>query len=101
MAAILEKNNLAGKPTVLPDSLNNSEIVRCTSLHCQASYTLAYGAGENRIDIEEGQNVIDIMRRKAEVLIAGEHPVHPIDTYVWGGVKNGWLDREKASAAGL
>jgi hypothetical protein len=99
MAAILEKNNLSGKPTVLPDSLTNSEALSCTSRSCQVSYTLAWGVGENRI--EGSENVLDVMRRKARVLLEEEHPVHGTDTYVWGGVKNGWLDREQARAAGL
>ena len=52
--------------------------------------------------IEWGQfRVSKSMRHKANVLIAEEHPAHPVDTYVWGGVKNGWLDREQVRAAGL
>jgi hypothetical protein len=99
MAAMLEKNNLSGKPTVLPDSLTNSEVLKCDSRSCQVSYTLAYGAGEHRI--EEGHNVIDVMRHKANVLIANSHPMHDVETYVWGSIHKGWLDREQARAAGL
>lgn len=99
MAAILEKNNLSGKPTVLPDSLTNSEVLKCESGLCQVSYTLAYGAGEHRM--QEGHNVIDVMRQKANNLIAASHPKHEVDTHVWGGIHKGWLDRERARAAGL
>ncbi len=99
MAAMLEKNNLSGKPTVLPDSMTNSEVLKCNSGLCQVSYTLAYGAGEHRI--QEGHNVLDVMRHKANDLIADSHPVHDGEMYVWGGIHKGWLDREQARAAGL
>jgi hypothetical protein len=56
MAAVLEKNDLSGKPIVPPDSLTNSKVLKCDSGLCQVSYTLAYDAGENRI--QEGHNVL-------------------------------------------
>jgi len=99
MAAMLEKNNLSGKPTVLPDSLTNSEVLNCDSHLCHVSYTLAYGAGEHRT--QEGRNVIDVMRQKANNLIADSHPVHDVETYVWGGIHEGWLDRDQTKVGGL
>jgi len=99
MAAMLEKNDLSGKPIVPPDSLTNSKVLKCDSGLCQVSYTLVYGAGENRI--QEGHNVLDVMRHKANDLIADSHPLHDVETYVWGGIHKGWLDREQARAAGL
>ena len=99
MAAILEKNGPNGKPAVLPDSLTNREVLKCSDRFCETSYTLAYGASENRL--EEGAHVVEIMRRKAAALIEEEHPPHSTDTYVWGGPKQGWLNREAAKAAGL
>jgi len=95
MAAILEKNNSSGKPTLLPDLLN-SEVLKCS---CGVSYTFAYGATENRI--QEGRNVVDVMREKANSVIADGHPMHDVEIYVWGGIHNGWLDREQAKVAGL
>jgi hypothetical protein len=45
--------------------------------------------------------VLDVMRRKANDLIAASHPTHFITVYIWGGTENGWLDRNQAKAAGL
>jgi hypothetical protein len=98
MAAMLEKNGPNGKPTALPDSLTKSEVLKCQR-DCPFSYTLAYAAGENRI--EDGQNILDLLRREARTVIKYDHPLHLTDSYVWGGPKKRWLDREKASAAGL
>lgn len=95
---MLDKNDASGKPIVLPDSLTNSEILKCER-DCPFSYTLAYGAGENRI--EDGENVLDLLRREARNRIRYDHPLHLNDTYVWGGPKKGWLGREQAAAAGL
>lgn len=98
MAAMLERNGPDGKPSVvLPSSLTNREVVKCSD--CSVSYTLAYGAAENRV--QEGQNVPTVMRRRANELIAESHPSHLTATFVWGGIKNGWLDKEQATAAGL
>ena len=99
MAAVLERNNLSGKPTVLPDGMANSELVKCDSGACQISYTLAYGAVEIRM--QDGVLVPDVMRRKAIQILADSHPSHPVEMYVWGGIEKGWLDREQARAAGL
>jgi hypothetical protein len=98
MAAILDKNGSDGKPIVLPTGLTNSEVLKCER-DCPFSFTLAYGAVENRI--EDGQNILDLLRREARTVIKYDHPLHLTDTYVWGGPKKGWLDREKATAAGL
>jgi hypothetical protein len=99
MGAILEKNNPSGKPTVLPDGMASSEVLKCDAGLCQVSYTLAYGATEHRI--QEGRNVVDVMREKATALISNIHPLHAVETYVWGGIHKGWLDREQATAAGM
>jgi hypothetical protein len=96
MAAMLEKNSPDGKPTLLPTGLTHSEVVKCE--FCNISYTLAYGAVENRI--EQGHNVLDSMRQKAKELISEAHP-HAVDIYIWGGFERGWFDREQAKAAGL
>jgi hypothetical protein len=72
-------------------------VLKCADHFCQVSYILAYGVAENRI--EEGQGVLDLMRRKANDLIADSHPTHFVTTYVWGGIENGWLDRKQAEAA--
>ena len=55
---------------------------------------------QNRM--EDGVNVLQEIRRTAVEKINETHP-HAIgpDTYVWGGVKKGWLDREEATAAGM
>ena len=99
MAACLIRTTPGGKPVVLPDSLTNKEVLECADHFCQVSYILAYGVAENRI--QEGQNVLDLMRRKANDLIADSHPTHFATVYLWGGVKNGWLDSKQAKAAGL
>lgn len=99
MAAFLIRTTLGGKPTVLPDSLTNKEELNCADHFCQVSYILAHDAAENRM--EEGQNVLDLMRRKAKDLIANGHPMHFVTVYLWGGIRNGWLDRKQAKAAGL
>jgi hypothetical protein len=99
MAACLIRTIPGGKPMVLPVSLTNKEVLECPDHFCQVSYMLAYGDAENRI--EEGQNVLDVMRRKANDLIADSHPTHFIIVYIWGGTENGWLDRKQAKAAGL
>lgn len=99
MAACLIRTTPGGKPTVLPVSLTNKEVLECADHFCQVSYILAYGVAENRI--EEGQNVLDLMRRKANDLIADSHPTHFVTVYLWGGIENGWLDRKQAKAAGF
>lgn len=99
MAAILEKNQSTGKPVSLPDGMQNSEVLKCEKDSCHASYTMAWGIGEHRI--QAGQNVIDVMRHKARKLIADTHSAHSVDTYIWGGIEKGWLDRQQAKAAGL
>jgi|SRR5271170_1426105 len=99
MAAVLEKNDVSGKPTILPDGMANSEVVKCSERFCQTSYTLAYGATEIRM--QGGQMIPDAMREKAIKALAGSHPNHAIEMYVWGGIEEGWLDREQATAAGM
>ena len=79
MAACLIRTTPGGKPTVLPLSLTNQEVLKCPDHFCQVSYILAYGDAENRI--QEGQNVLDVMRRKANDLIADSHPTHFIIVY--------------------
>jgi hypothetical protein len=96
MAAMLDKNRPDGKPEVLPDGLTNREIINCP--RCQVSFTLAYGAGQHRI--ENGQNVVNLMHSSAHELISENHPPHMDSTYVWGETKLKWLDREQATAAG-
>lgn len=97
MAAVLEKNRVDGKPIVLPDRMEHSEPIQCSG--CSVSYTLAYGATEHRI--QDGKNVVEVMRRTAQELVSTIHPTHEIEMYVWGGIFKGWLDREQAKAAGL
>jgi hypothetical protein len=97
MAAMLDRNNYDGKSVILPESLANREVLKCSG--CQITYTLAYGALENRM--EDNQNVLSMLRSRAQILISESHPAHAIPTYVWGGPKMGWLDRERATAAGL
>ena len=99
MAAILERNDSSGKPTILPSDLSNRVMVSCDDPWCRVSYTLAYGCSENRI--EKGQNVLDLMSEKARELVTARHSEHNIDVYVWGGVENGWLEREQATTRGL
>lgn len=101
MAAMLERNGADGKPVADP-GLPTTEVVDCAVRACPISYTLASGQVENRIDVETNENVINIMRRKAQVLVTDNHP-HPFmaDCYVWGGTKLGWLDKEAAKAAGM
>jgi hypothetical protein len=91
------KDNLSAKPTVLPDALTNSEALKCNAKLCQVFYTLAYG--EHRI--KEGRNVVEVMREKANNLIAEGHPAHDVQARVWAGIHQGWLDREQATAAGM
>ncbi len=100
MAGMLAKNGADGKPVAYGDGLPANELVNCGVRGCPISYTLAYGRTENRI--ERNENVIDIMRRRAQELVTINHP-HPIadDSYVWGGSERGWLEREAAKAAGL
>ncbi len=99
MAAVLEKNDLSGKPTILPDGMANSEGVKCNDRFCQISYTMAYGTTEIRI--QGGQKIPDVMRERAINVVASSHPVHSVEMYVWGGIEKGWLDREQAAAAGM
>ncbi len=99
MAGMLERNDLSGKPIVLPDGMANAEVVNCDDHLCQVSYTMAYGATEVRI--QGSQKVPDVMREKAIKKVADSHPNHAIEIYVWGGIEKGWLDREEAKAAGL
>lgn len=97
MAAMLDRNCADGKSAILPASLKNSEVLTCAD--CSVSYTLAFGAAENRI--ERGENVLSLLRSQAEDLVSKSHPSHSTETYVWAGVDKGWLDREQAKAAGL
>jgi hypothetical protein len=99
MAAMLEKNGADGGPLADP-GLPANERVHCGVRSCPVSYTLAYGQVENRI--EGTENVLDVIRRTASGLVTDSHP-HPgmEDSYVWGGTKRGWLDREAAKVAGL
>jgi hypothetical protein len=101
MAAMLVKNQWDRKPipSVLAD-LRESEKIDCTTFPgCPASYTLAYGQTEVRM--VNGENNIDIMRRKAKELLKASHPHTRMVDYVWAGPEKGWLDREAATAAGL
>jgi hypothetical protein len=101
MAAMLVKNQWDRKsiPSVLAD-LRESEKIDCTAFpDCLASYTLAYGQTEIRM--VDGENNIDIMRRKAKELLKAGHPHTRMVDYVWAGPEMGWLDREAATAAGL
>jgi hypothetical protein len=41
MGAVLERNDSSGKPTVLPDGMANSEVVKCDDKFCHTSYTIA------------------------------------------------------------
>lgn len=97
MAAMLDRNGADGKSAILPASLTNREVIGCAD--CAVSYTLAFGSTENRI--ERGENVLSLLRFQAQALISDGHPTHSTETYVWGGIDKGWLDREKARAAGL
>lgn len=97
MAAILEKNRPDGKPIVLPNGVEISEIIQCPG--CSQSHTLAYGAAENRIQDE--QNVVETFPKAARALLAEIHPMHDVEMYVWGGLNRGWLDREQATAVGM
>jgi len=100
MAAVLERNDSSGKPTVLPDGMAHSEVVKCDDFFCWATYTLAYGATEIRM--QDGQVVPDVMREKAMKTVADSHSRnHSVEMYVWGGIEKGWLDREQAKAAGM
>jgi hypothetical protein len=99
MAAMLMKNGANGKAPGLPDSLTHSNLVRCSVQSCPFSYTLAYGVNEDRI--ENGQNVLELLRRQAFALVQENHPPHMTNDYVWGGPNLGWLDREQATVAGL
>jgi hypothetical protein len=99
MAAMLERNDAGGRPIADP-GLPAHEIVSCTENFCHHTFTLAYGIAENRI--EETQNALDVIRRTAVDRVRDDHPhLHGNDTYVWGGITLGWLDRERATAAGL
>jgi hypothetical protein len=99
MAAILEKNGADGKPLVNP-GLPANEILNCPEKLCHVSFALAYGQTENRM--EGNQNVLDVIRRTASEMVRQDHPHWQVDnSYIWGGIKLGWLDREKAKAAGL
>jgi hypothetical protein len=97
MAAVLERNDPSGKPTVLPEGMEHSEVVKCE--YCHTSFTLAYGAAEIRM--QAGRLVPELMREKAIETVAGSHPIHEVEMYVWGGIEKGWLDREQATAAGM
>lgn len=99
MGAILDKNGPNGKPTVLPDGLANSEIFQCSARLCQISYTLAYGVTENRT--ENGQNVLDVMRKRAAKLISDDHLLHATGTYEWDPLLKMWRDREQVLVAEL
>lgn len=99
MAAMLCKNGPDGKP-LAHTGLLEQETVACPNRLCSATYNLSFGVNENRM--EDGVNVLQEIRRTAVEKINETHP-HAIgpDTYVWGGVKKGWLDREEATAAGM
>lgn len=99
MAAVLERNDSSGKPIVLPDKMEHSEVVKCEKEFCHTSYTMAYGATEIRI--QDGQMVPKLMHEKAIKIVAGSHPNHAVEMYEWGGIDKGWLDRAQATAAGL
>jgi hypothetical protein len=66
---------------------------------CSISYVLSYGQIENRMVGNE--NNLDIMRRKAQTLIAERHP-HPLldDTYVWGGPEKGRMVGQRSCKGG-
>jgi len=57
--------------------------------------------GQTEIRMVDGENNIDIMRRKAKELLKASHPHTRMVDYVWAGAEKGWLDREAATAAGL
>lgn len=99
MAAMLDKNHPNGTPVAYP-GLPTTEIVSCREKLCETTYTLAYGQTENRIEAD--QNVLDLIRRTALEKVTTSHPHNPLgnDTYVWGGTKLRWLDKEQATAAG-
>jgi hypothetical protein len=100
MAAMLDRNGPDGKPMAYPRFAKN-ELVPCQVQGCRVSYTLAYGQVENRM--EGNQNILDAIRRTASALVKADHPHVPIvgATYVWGGLKLEWLDRDQANAAGM
>lgn len=99
MAAMLAKNGPDRTPISLPDHITDTEVLKCNEFPCPFSYTLAYDASEDRE--EDGENVLEVMRRTGHDAITLEHPLHLIDTYVWGGLDKGWLNKEEATAAGL
>jgi hypothetical protein len=83
MAAILMKNDAEMKAPALPDGVKFSNFTACIAEGCKVTYTLAYGAVENRM--ENGVNVRDILMTRATEIVHEGHPGHADETYVWGG----------------
>src|ERR1700691_1793615 len=99
MAAMLDKNDPTSKtPRAYPELglAGTHEVVPCP--FCESTYTLSYGQSENRM--EGNQNVRDLIRSTAAEKVADSCP-HLEATFVWGGTKLKWLDKEQARAASL
>jgi hypothetical protein len=97
MAALLEKNGTDGKPIVDP-GLPTSEVVHCPVRFCSISYTLAYGEAEK--PTEKDSNVLDLLRRTALKKVTVSHPhLQAGDSYIWGGARLGWLNKDEAKGA--
>lgn len=99
MAAMLSKNSPDGTPAALPDTITDTEAMKCNEFPCPFSYTLAYDVSEDRV--EDGENVLEVIRRTAHDAITLEHPLHLIETYIWGGLEKGWINKEETKAAGM
>ena len=96
---MLERNDPDKKSTAGAE-FPASQHVPCFGKACKISYTLFYTQTENRM--EDGQNVLDLIRRTAFQLVTARHPHERGDAvYFWGGPELGWLDKEEAKAAGL
>ena len=99
MAALLERNDVKREATAGAE-FSAGQNVPCFGKSCKISYTLFYTQTENRM--EDGQNVLDLIRRTAFQLVTARHPhERGDDTYIWGGPGLGWMDKEEARAAGL